>query len=91
MPETINQYEIQTVDSQDRENFFIIRAKDEGGAFNSLMELYPVFFKHLGITLTVEAVPQLDDMSVSEFNKQINKTVIMDFNKCLVDQLDELR
>jgi len=91
MQKVINQYEIRTVDVNDQEHFFIIRAEDEGSAFNTLLGLYPVFFKHLGITLTAEDVLQLDDMSVREFNRAINKNVLLDFNKQLMQDLDELR
>jgi hypothetical protein len=91
MQKVINQYEIRTVDSHDQENFFIIRAKDEGSAFNALLGIYPKVFKHLDITLLAEDIPEHDDMSVNEFNKSVNKNVLMDFESFFTQDLDDIR
>ena len=85
----INQYEIRTVDSNSMENFFIIRAKDESGAFDALSSLTHSTYEFVGITLTLEDVPPLDDMSVEKFNKITNA------NRCLhvshKNDLDDVR
>jgi len=89
MKDIINQYEIRTVDSNSMENFFIIRAKDESGAFDALFSLTYTTYDFVGITLTLEDVLPLDDMSVEEFNKITNS------NRCLhishKNDLDDVR
>jgi|TARA_R100000789_G_scaffold81251_1_gene76502 hypothetical protein len=89
MKDTINQYEVRTVDSDHMENFFIIRAKDESGAFDALSSLTHSTYEFVSITLTLEDVPPLDDMSIEEFNKITNS------NRCLhishKNDLDDVR
>lgn len=87
----INQYEIRTVDSHDQENFFIIRAKDEGSAFNALLGIYPKVFKHLDITLLAENIDKHDDTPVDEFNKNINETALINFESFFTEDLDNIR
>lgn len=89
----VNQYEIRTVDSHDQENFFIIRAKDEGSAFNALLGIYPKVFKHLDITLLAENIDKHDDtpVDVDEFNKNINETALINFESFFTKDLDNIR
>jgi|TARA_R110001583_G_scaffold46538_5_gene146009 hypothetical protein len=87
----VNQYEIRTVDSHDQENFFIIRAKDEGSAFNALLGIYPKVFKHLDITLLAENIDKHDDTPVDEFNKNTNKEALINFESFFTEDLDNIR